>query len=577
MKSLLVVLITGFMLFSATLNAQNFIDNGRVTGSFQFDGQYYAQDDKLGINDSTLDGKLFRMNGFGNIIYTNGNFRAGFRYEAYLPPIAGYNAKYEGHGIPYYFAEYQFKNIQITVGNFYEQFGNGLVLRSYEEWTLGYDNSIRGARVKFQPYKGIMLKGLIGTQRYYWEPYENGNRGIVRGLDAEFYLNEMFSGMADFKTKIIIGGSFVSNYEKVKDKTLVRDTVIYKYNLPSNVAAYAGRLRLIHGGFQFNAEYAYKINNPSAMNNYIYKNGESLLATFSYSRKGLGVALSGKRIDNMSYKSRSTELGEALDINYLPPLTRPQTYSLATIYPYATQPNGEMGIQAQINYTIPKRSKLGGKYGTKIELNYSNIFNIDKQAVAEGIPVDSTGTLGYKSDFFSVGQPKYFETFNFIIARKFNTKFKMLLSYVYQVYNQAVLEEGLSVSTPDYPTIYAHIGIADLTYKLTPTKSLRMEIQHLYTDQDKGSTKIKGNWILGLLEFNIAPKWFFTVFDEFNYGNPDKDMRLHYYSVAMAYVQGTSRIALSYGRQREGLLCVGGVCRVVPAANGVTLSISSSF
>jgi hypothetical protein len=559
-------LIIGFILFSTSLNAQNFIDNGRVTGNFQFDGQYYAQDDKLGINDSTLDGKLFRMNGFGNIIYTNGNFRAGFRYEAYLPPIAGYNAKYEGHGIPYYFAEYQFKNIQITVGNFYEQFGNGLVLRSYEEWTLGYDNSIRGARVKFQPYRGIMLKGLIGTQRYYWEPYANGNRGIVRGLDAEFYLNEMFSGMADFKTKIIIGGSFVSNYEKVKDKTLVRDTVIYKYNLPSNVAAYAGRLRLIHGGFQFNAEYAYKINNPSAMNNYIYKNGESLLATFSYSRKGLGVALSGKRIDNMSYKSRSTELGEALDINYLPPLTRPQTYSLATIYPYATQPNGEIGMQAQINYTIPKRSKLGGRYGTKIELNYSNIFNIDKQPVAEGIPVDSTGTLGYKSDFFSIGQPKYFETFNLVIARKFNSKFKMLLSYVNQVYNIDVIEGHTGA-----PMVYTNIVIADLTYKFTPTKSLRMEYQQLFTKQDRG------DWVMGLLEFNIAPKWFFTVFDEFNYGNPDKDMRLHYYSVAMAYVRGTSRIALSYGRQREGLLCVGGVCRVVPSANGITLSISSSF
>ncbi len=254
MKNLIPVLITGLTLIFSGAQAQNFVNNGKVTGSFQFDGQYYMEDDKLGITDSTLDGKLFRMNGFGNIIYTNGNFRAGFRYEAYLPPIAGYNAKYEGHGIPYYFAEYQFKNIQITVGNFYEQFGNGLVLRSYEEWTLGYDNSIRGARVKIQPYKGIALKGLIGTQRYYWEPYANGNRGIVKGIDAEFYLNDMFNGMAQAKTKIILGGSFVSNYEKVADKTLVRDTTIYKYNLPSNVAAYAGRLQLIYGGFQFNAD-----------------------------------------------------------------------------------------------------------------------------------------------------------------------------------------------------------------------------------------------------------------------------------------------------------------------------------
>ena len=566
MKNILPVLIAVFTLAYSGVHAQNFVDGGQVSGSFQFDGQFYGEDEALGITDSTLDGKVFRMNGFGNIIYTNGKFRAGFRYETYLPPIAGYNPKYEGHGVPYFFAEYQFDKIQITVGNFYEQFGNGLVLRTYEEWTLGYDNSIRGARVKFQPYKGIAIKGLIGTQRYYWEPYANSNRGIVRGLDAEFYLNEMFNGMAETKTKIILGGSFVSNYENVADKTLIQDTAIYKYKLPRNVAASAARLRLVHGGFQFNTEYAYKINNPSAINNYIYKNGEAFIASVAYSVKGFGVSLAGKRIDNMSYKSRSTELGEALDINFLPPLTNPQAYSLATIYPYATQPNGELGIQGKLNYTIAKRSKLGGKYGTRIQLDYSNIVNIDKQQVAEEIPIDSTGTLGYKSDFFAIGEPKYFETFDIIISRKFNKKFKMLLSYVYQAYNIDVIEGHTGE-----PMVYANIFIADVTYKFTPTMSLRMEAQHLSTQQDKG------DWAMGLLEFSMAPRWIFTVFDEYNYGNPDPNMRLHYYSAAMAYVHGTSRIALSYGRQREGLLCVGGVCRAVPASNGVTLTISSSF
>jgi hypothetical protein len=268
----------------------------------------------------------------------------------------------------------------------------------------------------------------------------------------------------------------------------------------------------------------------------------------------------------MSYKSRSSELGEALDINYMPPLTKPQAYSLATIYPYATQPNGEIGIQGKVNYTVPKRSKLGGKYGTKIELNYSNIFNIDKEPVDVGIPVDSTGTKGYKSKFFAIGDEKYFESFDLIINRKLNQKFKMTLSYVYQAYNIDVIEGHTGE-----PMVYANIAIADLTYKFTPTKSLRIEYQQLWSKQDRG------DWVMGLLEFNIAPRWFFTVFDEYNYGNPDKDMRLHYYSAAVAFVEGTSRVSLSYGRQREGLLCVGGVCRAVPAANGVTLTISSSF
>ncbi|MEE4257438.1 MAG: DUF6029 family protein, partial [Bacteroidales bacterium] len=257
---------------------------------------------------------------------------------------------------------------------------------------------------------------------------------------------------------------------------------------------------------------------------------------------------------------------EALDINYLPPLTKQQAYSLATIYPYATQPNGEMGIQAKLNYTIPKRSKLGGKYGTKIEMNYSNIFNINKEQVAEGIPVDSTGTLGYNSGFFSIGSPKYFESFDILLNRKFSKKFKMNLSYIYQAYNIDVIEGHTGE-----PMVYANIGIVDMTYMITPTKSLRWEVQTLFTEQDRG------DWAMALLEFNIAPKWFFTIFDEYNYGNPDKDMQLHYYSAAAAFVQGTTRISLAYGRQREGLLCVGGVCRAVPAANGFTLTISSSF
>jgi len=63
----------------------------------------------------------------------------------------------------------------------------------------------------------------------------------------------------------------------------------------------------------------------------------------------------------------------------------------------------------------------------------------------------------------------------------------------------------------------------------------------------------------------------------YNYGNAIAEKRIHYYNVATAFAVGSTRIALSYGRQRAGILCVGGVCRFVPAANGLMLSISSSF
>jgi hypothetical protein len=113
--------------------------------------------------------------------------------------------------------------------------------------------------------------------------------------------------------------------------------------------------------------------------------------------------------------------------------------------------------------------------------------------------------------------------------------------------------------------------VADVTWNITKKHSLRGELQGLWTKQDKG------NWVAGLVEFTIAPQWFFSVQDQFNYGNPTTAMRLHYFLVSAGYTYNSTRIALSYGRQREGIICVGGVCRYVPASSGFTLTLTSSF
>ena len=65
------------------------------------------------------------------------------RFEAYLPPLIGYDVRNQGAGIPYWYANYKNDKLDVTAGNFYEQFGNGMTLRTYEEWTLGFDNSLK--------------------------------------------------------------------------------------------------------------------------------------------------------------------------------------------------------------------------------------------------------------------------------------------------------------------------------------------------------------------------------------------------------------------------------------------------
>ncbi len=533
---------------SASLFAQG-ISNLPIHGNMQFDGQYYFKDSLIGAPE--IPEKVL-SNGFINFVYDKDNFSAGVRYESYLNPISGFDNRYQGNGIPFRYLTYRNGDLEMTAGNFYEQFGSGLIFRAYEERGLGYDNAIDGFRLKYKPFAGVYFKGLIGRQRTFFQTGE----GIVRGFDGEWNINESFASRAAAKTQWIIGGSFVSKYQKDQDPT---------FNLPLNVGASSGRLSMNRGGWSASAEYARKINDPSTSNGFIYKDGEALLLNVGYTKKGMGVTVAAKRIDNMGFRSDRYSVGNTLLINYLPALTKNHTYILTALYPYATQPNGEYGFQAEFFYNLKAGSFLGGKYGTDLTVNYSRAQSIEKTAI------DTTGNpdaadLGYTSDFFALGKEIYFEDFNIEINHKLSKKLRMILTYMYQNYNKDVVE-----GRTGFGHVYAHIAVLELNYRITSTKNFRTELQHMYTKQDQQS------WAVLLAEYSIAPHWFIAGFDEWNYGNDVSSRQIHYFTGNIGYTKNANRFTIGYGRQRAGIFCVGGVCRNVPASSGFTLSITSSF
>ena len=204
MKKILVILFLS--LFSLTSYAQSIL-GGKVTGNFQMDIQASKEDSIIGaekVNEKLLS------NAFANINYTSGDFSAGLRFESYLNPILGFDAQYKGVGIPYRYASYKKDYLEVTVGNYYEQFGNGLIFRSYEERNLGLDNAMDGLRIVAKPVSGVSIKGVIGKQRYYWEDIWKNNNGLIRGLDAEISLNDLITKLIASATRLTLGGSFVS-------------------------------------------------------------------------------------------------------------------------------------------------------------------------------------------------------------------------------------------------------------------------------------------------------------------------------------------------------------------------------
>lgn len=547
--SIRVILFALMLLPFLDLSAQKQVDLGTISGNFQMDAQYYREDTLIGAPDFPED---VGSNSFLNLLYRRGKFQTGIRYEAYLPVQQGF-LRNTGSGIPYRFAQWTDDKFEMTAGTFYEQFGSGMVLRSYEEWGLGFDNSIDGFRGKVKPYKGVELTGLIGRQRNaFSNKSENLSAGLIRGVDANWAINESFDSL-DIKTRIRVGGSFVSRYQEDNDPI---------QNYPENVAAWSARVNLNRKGFNVYAEYAQKINDPSTVNNIIYKNGSGALLQASYSRKGLGISVQAKRIDNMDFRSDRSATFNNLNLNFLAPQTKQHTYRLATLFPYATQPLGEWAGQIEVAYKIKKGTALGGKYGTNLTFNFSRIHGLDK------VPTDDPWE-GYTADFFGMSEKPFFQDINLEINHKFSKKFKATLTFLHFNYEEVLFKQLTGFQTTEDVT--ADVQILDMSYKVKKKQTLRMELQHAYTQQEFGS------WAMMLLEYSIAPKYFIAVFDEYNYGNADPNLRLHYFSGSAGVNYKTYRFSMGYGRQRAGVLCVGGVCRIVPASNGVTLSATGSF
>ncbi len=545
-------------------------DLGTISGNVEFSGQYYRTDSTIG---AVVPDEKTALWGFGNIIFRRNKFSAGVRYEAYMPGPVGYpaGAKWEGAGIGYRFARYSDDLFDVTVGNFYEQFGSGMVLRTWEDRGLGVDYALDGVRVISRPIRGVRVIGLAGKQRLRFNDRTVNGDGLVRGGDLELDLAALMDSAYFLPGRLTIGGSFVSKYQENTSAT---------YDFPENVDAWAARLQYFLGGFQLSGEYAHIGENPSALNSAIvpippadnpavglFMPGRGLNINASYSTKGFGVALTASSLANMAFQSDRNAGTYDQWINYLPPTSVLQTYLLAQFYPYATQPNAEVAFRGDLFFSIPRNTALGGKYGMKIDLSVARMHK-PKITVLDDLGTSRTGA---EIGLFDPGDELYYSDFNIKLTKKFSSKFTGTLFYMNTVYDNDVMAGAYDYANRGVSgKVYADLVVAEGNIRFNRRHALRVEAQGLFTDQHLQ------DWVALVAEYTVSPHWFFSVVDQYNYGNAEGD-DLHFPVGSVGYIKGPSRVSVSYGRQRAGVFCVGGVCRVVPASNGLTVSLSTSF
>ena len=548
MKKLLLI---ASILYSTLTFAQ---DTGYFFGGFESNSQWLLNDEGLNF-DAPKD--QLRSNNYFRLDYNLGKFTAGVQYESYLPSaLLGYSPKFDGNNdIGTYYLNFKHETIDITAGYFYQQFGNGLILRSWEDRQLGINNALKGIRVVFTPTNYLDLTGIYGKTRNGFDVSE----GITQGIDANLNISE---ALKIDRIDIDLGASYVGRYQN----NGTNDTI------PSTVNAYGGRLNFVAGDFYGGLEAIIKdpdviANEGQLSSNKLY-DGTAMQIDLGYAKKGLGINATFRRLENFSFYADRLAEGNIYNqelIGYTPALTKQQDYMLTNIYVYNAQPRliietydqraGEVGTQIDLYYKFKKGTLLGGKYGTKIAGNFSYWAGLDAEYHIEN--------RWYKAKFIGKG-PRLFRDVSVEVKKKINKKWSGVATFQNVIIDKGIVYGGPLAVEED---IKASIAVLEGTYKIKGSKSVRFVAQHLWAEKDRK------NWVAGVLEYNFNSNIAFYLADNWNYGDTD----IHYYSAGGSYSKGRTRFAMNYGRQRGGLICIGGVCRFVPENTGLTANLTVNF
>ena len=172
--------------------------------------------------------------------------------------------------------------------------------------------------------------------------------------------------------------------------------------------------------------------------------------------------------------------------------------------------------------------------------------------------------LSYEAEFIGSGD-RYFRDINFEIKNRWTKSFRSVLTFQNVIADKGVVLGGPLGVQGD---INASIGVIEGTYSFSGSRSVRVVAQHLWTEDDRK------NWAGGVVEYNFNSHLNLYFADSYNYGGEGE---IHYYNIGGSYSKGRTRFSMNYGRQRGGLICVGGVCRFVPESNGLSASLAVTF
>ena len=287
---------------------------------------------------------------WADLTYQRDWFKAGLRYEINHPPdpfIFPQDSLLKNYELTFRYLQFRYKKMNLTVGNYYEMFGRGLTLRTYEDRNLRVDTNLEGFKFNYSGRR-IKFKAIGGRMRDKYNRRENW----LWGGDVE---------VKPFRNTHI-GASYLTQN---------------KSNLKS---LWAARFNYTRDLWDFYVETV----RPSWYSAFSY-----------YAALNLYFDKVAATLEVKDYNHLSFQNNYQTEYNAAPSLTREHEFSMLNRHPHALNQNDERGYQFELTYTPSDP--------IQIVLNHSQTFTHAGERFFEEFYGELTHTVNERLEYHLAG------------------------------------------------------------------------------------------------------------------------------------------------------------------------------
>lgn len=500
-----------------------------------------------------------------------GDFTVGFRLQADRPREYGRDTL----GIKEYYAEFRRDNLRVRGGTFYHLVGRGMVINTFESRPLGFDTQTEGVKLDYESPE-FSASAFGGTMNY---------TDILTFARTEQYLLRGASGEARPMKEIGVGGSYLVASGRRTPSGFTRTFDAYLREAYLNVNT--GGLR----GFLNFADKRTQADSVERSRTTSLREGYGVYGLLGYSADDFGLTAEYKnyRFDLLEPNEQGTgsRSTRALPFQNAPNLIPEYDKALLARNPHAIDFSDEVGFQLEgllypvDGMTVTLQAAAASRHNAwtakRVTDTAGNAKTVYDRVNASPISFPELKDVRYSP---------YWELF---AHGEYELNEDVTVALGVQRKDNVIYGEGNGEVAPSSETYKATTLMLESIMSLTATGSLHtiLELQQVFDSKKStpgndslGIAPYEGKFknVLLTLEYSSSPKWSANARLEWTTTDKEQGGRRLWPVVGGTYrIGGTHTVGVQYGAERGGVVCTGGVCRLINPFSGFRLTVTSKL